>query len=125
MALQTMQKANLDAAKADVHGDIAKQAVTLDRVSVVKVTFNPGAKWSKDLKPYAGTESCLLPHVAYVLSGSLMVQMDDGSTELFKAGDVMLLPPGHDAWTVGDEPCTFIQFSQGDNYYDDLLPRSR
>ena len=125
MALKTMQKANLDSAKADVHGDISKQAVTLDRVSVVKVTFNPGAKWSKDLKPYAGTESCLLPHVAYVLSGSLMVQMDDGSTELFEAGDVMMLPPGHDAWAVGDKPCTFIQFSQGDNYYDELLPRSR
>ena len=125
MALKTMQKANLDSAKPDVHGDISKQAVTLDRVSVVKVTFNPGAKWSKDLKPDAGTESCLLPHVAYVLSGSLMVQMDDGSTELFEAGDVMLLPPGHDAWSAGDKPCTFIQFSQGANYYDELLPRSR
>jgi hypothetical protein len=30
-----------------------------------------GAMWSKDLKDYAGTESCLLPHVAYVLSGRI------------------------------------------------------
>jgi hypothetical protein len=31
-----------------------------------------------------------------------------------------MVPPGHDAWAVGDEPCVFIQFSQGDNYYDAL-----
>ena len=79
-----------------------------------------GAKWSQDLKEYAATESCLLPHVAYVLSGRLMVRMDDGSEELFEAGDVMMLPPGHDAWTVGEEPCQFIEFSHGNDYYDAL-----
>jgi hypothetical protein len=31
-----------------------------------------------------------------------------------------MVPPGHDAWAVGDEPCVFIQFSQGDNYYGEL-----
>jgi len=29
----------------------------------------------------------------------------------------MLLPPGHDAWTVGDEACTFVEFSRGNDYY--------
>jgi hypothetical protein len=29
----------------------------------------------------------------------------------------MLLPPGHDAWTVGDEPCVFVEFSRGNDYY--------
>ena len=45
--------------------------------------------------------------------------MDDGSEDTFSKGDIMMLPPGHDAWTVGDEPCEFIQFTQGDNYYTD------
>jgi hypothetical protein len=31
----------------------------------------------------------------------------------------MLLPPGHDAWSVGDEACTFIEFSRGNDYYTD------
>jgi hypothetical protein len=35
----------------------------------------------------------------------------------FGPGDVMLLPPGHDAWTVGTEPCTFVEFSRGNDYY--------
>jgi hypothetical protein len=27
-----------------------------------------------------------------------------------------MLPPGHDAWTVGDGPCAFIEFSQGNDH---------
>jgi len=123
MALETMQKANLDGAVSDVHGDISKKTVVLDSVSATQVTFSAGAKWSKDLKDYAQTESCALPHVAYVLSGAIEIQMDDGSKQTFEKGDIMMLPPGHDAWTVGDEPCVFIEFSQGNNYYDDLVEK--
>jgi hypothetical protein len=121
MALATMQKGNLDAAEPDVHGRIAKASVDLEGVTVTRVTFNPGAAWSSDLKAYAGTESCRLPHVALVLEGSLHVRMDDGSEEEYSANDVMLLPPGHDAWAVGDEPCVFVEFSRGNDYYDDLV----
>jgi hypothetical protein len=123
MVLSIMQKANLDAVTPEVHGRIAKQSVLLDTVTVTKVTFQPGAKWSQDLKAYAGTDSCLLPHVAYILQGAIEVVMDDGAREIFSKGDIMMVPPGHDAWAVGDEPCVFLQFSQGDNYYDELTAR--
>src|SRR5882762_234905 len=96
VSLTTMQKGLLDTAPKDVHGDILKQTVNLDGVFVTKVTFGVGAKWSRDLKPYAVTESCLLPHVAYVLSGTIAIRMDDGSEQIFRAGEVMMLPPGHD-----------------------------
>jgi mannose-6-phosphate isomerase-like protein (cupin superfamily) len=112
-----MQKGSLDAAPADRHGKIAKQTVSLDGVSVTRVTFDVGARWSQDLKEYAGTESCQLPHVALVLSGTLRVVMDDDSSEDFSKNEVMLLPPGHDAWTVGDQPCVFVEFSRGNDYY--------
>ncbi len=123
MSLPSMQKAPLDKAPKDVHGDIFKQTVKLDDVSVTKVTFGVGAKWSKDLKQYAGTKSCLLPHVAYVLSGAIAIRMDDGSEEIFRAGEVMMLPPGHDAWTVGERPCEFVEFSRGICYYDDVVKK--
>ncbi len=64
-----MQKGNLDSIKADEHGKIRKETVALNGVSVTRVTFDVGAKWSNDLKDYAGTHSCELPHVALVLSG--------------------------------------------------------
>ena len=67
---------------------IKKETVELNGVSVTRVTFNVGAKWSKDLKDYAGTHSCQLPHVALVLAGTLRVAMDDGSIEDFSKNDV-------------------------------------
>ena len=90
MSHGSMQKANLDAVPEDAHGKISKQTAELQGVAVTRVTFNPGAVWSKDLKEYAGTASCQLPHVALVLSGTLAVRMDDGSEEHFSKNDVML-----------------------------------
>jgi uncharacterized cupin superfamily protein len=55
--------------------------------------------------------------VALVLTGRLHVEMQDGAVEEFSRHDVMMLPPGHDAWSVGDQPCVFVQFSKGDDHY--------
>jgi ethanolamine utilization protein EutQ (cupin superfamily) len=112
-----MQKARFADIESDVHGRISKKTAELDGVSVTQVTFGTGARWSDDLKEYAGTDLCELPHVAVVVSGALGVRMGDGSDEVFEAGDVMLLPPGHDAWTVGEQACTFVEFSRGGDYY--------
>lgn len=113
----SMQKGDLASAPADTHGAISKKTVELDGVSVTEVTFGVGARWSKDLKPDVGTASCELPHVALVLSGTLHVVMDDGSEDDFGPHSVMLLPPGHDAWSVGDEPAVFVEFSRGNDLY--------
>ena len=36
--------------------------------------------------------------------------MDDGTEVDLKAGDVSSLPPGHDAWVVGQEPVIVVDF---------------
>src|SRR5437867_3297688 len=41
-----MQKGNLDSVKTDEHGKIKKETVSLQGVSVTRVTFDVGAKWS-------------------------------------------------------------------------------
>jgi mannose-6-phosphate isomerase-like protein (cupin superfamily) len=117
VSLEQMQKGDFGQAPTDVHGKISKQTVELKGVSATRVRFDEGARWSTDLKDHAGTDWCLLPHVGVVLSGTLHVVMDDGSEEEFSANEVMMLPPGHDAWTVGDEPCVFVEFSKGNDYY--------
>ena len=111
-----MQKAHLADVPADTHGLISKKTAELDGVAVTEVTFAPGARWSND-SAHAGTDLCELPHVALVTAGVLRVALSDGSQEDFSAGDVMLLPPGHDAWSVGDQACTFVEFSRGNDYY--------
>lgn len=81
-----------------------------------KATFEPGWRWSDHVKPIAGTESCQSAHLGYVVSGRQRVRMDDGSELEFGPGDVVAIPPGHDGWVVGDEPCVFIDFAGMEHY---------
>ncbi|MBL3690832.1 hypothetical protein D3226_12850 [Leucobacter chromiireducens subsp. chromiireducens] len=112
-----MQSATFARLEASNYGLISKRSTALEGVEATQVTFHAGARWSTDLKEAAGTELCELPHVAVVTAGTLGVEMRDGTYQEFSAGDAMLLPPGHDAWAVGDTDCTFVEFSQGNNYY--------
>jgi len=77
---------------------------------VARVTYHPGWRWTKDIKPVAGTELCQVNHFAYVLSGRTHVVMADGAEMDLGPGDVAIVPAGHDAWVVGDEPCVFLDF---------------
>ena len=56
------------------------------------------------------TASCEAPHFQYQIAGTMKVVMDDGTTRECKAGDVSLLPSGHDAWVVGNEPVVVVDF---------------
>jgi hypothetical protein len=86
------------------------ELVSLESGSVGKGTFEPGWRWSNDVKPLAGTDSCQVAHVGYVLSGRMTVRMDDGSEHEYQPGEAFNMPPGHDAWTVGDEACVLVDF---------------
>ncbi|MFD3706393.1 cupin domain-containing protein [Nocardia sp. NPDC058658] len=94
--------------------------VNVESGPVGRAVFEPGWRWSEHVKPIAGTDSCLAPHIGYCLSGHLVVQMDDGEKQEYGPGDVMIAPPGHDAWVVGDEPCVVLDW-QG--YADYAKPR--
>jgi class 3 adenylate cyclase len=83
----------------------------LDDVDVGRSVFEPGWRWSKDVKPIAGTPLCLYHHVGYVLSGLLHVEMEDGLSLEIPSDCVFEIPPGHDAWVVGDEPWVTVDFA--------------
>jgi quercetin dioxygenase-like cupin family protein len=85
--------------------------VTLGEVTIGRSTFHPGWRWAEHVKPIAGTELCQATHTGYVVSGRMVVRMEDGSETEVKAGDAIIIPPGHDAWVVGDEPCVTIDVS--------------
>src|SRR4029450_6052255 len=71
-----------------------------DRV-VGRGTFEPGWRWSTDVKPIAGTGSCEVSHLGYILSGRMRIVMDDGTSADLGPGDVFAVPPGHDAEVLG------------------------
>ena len=83
---------------------------------VGRLVFEPGWRWSNDLKPIAKTESCEAPHFQYHVSGQLAIRMDDGTEFVAGPGDVTSLPSGHDAWVIGDEPAVVIDWFGASNY---------
>ena len=83
---------------------------------VGRLVLQPGWRWSNDVKPIAGTDSCTAPHFQYHVSGRLAVRMDDGTEFVADAGDVTSLPSGHDAWVVGDEPVVLVDWFGASNY---------
>ena len=87
------------------------ELVTIGGVTFGKATFEPGWRWSTSVKPIVKTESCQAPHTNYHLSGRLHVVMDDGTEYEYGPGDIGVIPPGHDAWVVGDEPAVMLDIT--------------
>jgi hypothetical protein len=79
------------------------ELVNVAGAAIGRATFEPGWKWSTCVKPIAKTNTCQAAHYGYQLSGTLTTRMDDGTERTSKAGDVLNIPPGHDAWVVGND----------------------
>ena len=86
----------------------AAHIVNLASGPVSRGVFEPGWRWSDDVKPIAGTDSCQTHHTGICLSGQMTVVFDDGNEITVGPGDVVNLDPGHDAWTLGDAPCVLL-----------------
>jgi quercetin dioxygenase-like cupin family protein len=86
------------------------QLVDMKEGGVGRATFLPGWRWSLHVKPIAETGSCQAAHMGYFISGRMNVVMDDGEEMEYGPGDFAIMPPGHDAWVVGNEPCVVIDW---------------
>jgi len=83
---------------------------------VGRYEFQPGWRWSNDVKSIAETDSCQVPHFQYHVSGRLGIRMDDGTELVVGPGEISSLPSGHDGWVVGDEPAVVIDWYGASNY---------
>jgi len=86
------------------------ELINIGGATIGRAVFEPGWRWSTSVKPLVNTKSCQAPHFQYHISGTLKIVMDDGTEKECKAGDVSLLPSGHDAWVVGNEPVVVVDF---------------
>ena len=110
--LSSMQKKTLnspDEVRTFEKGKL--ELASIGTVTFGRGVFQPGWKWSECVKPIVKTEYCEAPHVQYHVSGRLGVRMADGSEAEFGPGDIGMLPPGHDAWVIGDEEVVVIDIS--------------
>jgi quercetin dioxygenase-like cupin family protein len=99
--------------KAHGHMDVLKFG---ESTTIGRGVFEPGWKWSKDVQPIAKTTSCQNMHIGYCVSGRMTVKMDSGEQFTVQPGDAFHMPPGHDAWTEGSEPCVLIDVSSAKTY---------
>jgi hypothetical protein len=83
---------------------------------VGRFVFQPGWRWSNDVRPIAKTDSCQVPHFQYHVSGRLGIRMDDGTELVAGPGDITSLPAGHEGWVVGDEPAVVIDWYGASDY---------
>jgi class 3 adenylate cyclase len=83
----------------------------LGDVVIGKTVFQPGWRWSKDVKPIVGTDWCQDHHFGITISGQLHILMEDGAELESGPGAVWETPPGHDAWVIGDEPWVAYNFA--------------
>ena len=90
--------------------------VTVSDFTLGRFTLEPGWTWSGCIKPVVNTDSCQSNHVGYCISGSIEIEMEDGTRSTIKAGDSYAIPPGHDARVVGDEQFQAIEFLSAAGY---------
>ncbi len=92
------------------------EIVHLKDLTVGRFRLEPGWRWSDCVKPVVHTDLCQVPHAGYVCSGSLTVQMADGTKKTLHEGESYTIPPGHDAWVEGDQPFTTVEFANSESY---------
>src|SRR5690242_3742212 len=86
------------------------EVVDLGSAKAMRMTAQPGWRWSESVKPVVGTESCRARHVGTVVSGALRVRHDDGTEQELTPGAAYVIEPGHDAWVTSSEPFVAFEF---------------
>jgi mannose-6-phosphate isomerase-like protein (cupin superfamily) len=109
-----LHKKNLDTSPDETrsfdHG--VMKTATVGDFEVAREVLEPGWKRSEDIKPIAGTDSCQFHHYGVLLSGRMKIVADDSSEMEVGPNDAYIIPPGHDAWVVGEEPASGLEFSR-------------
>jgi quercetin dioxygenase-like cupin family protein len=90
--------------------------VRLEGFTLGRFTFQPGWRWSENVKPIVGTESCQLSHVGYAVSGRITIRLPDGREETIGPGESYTIPPGHDGWVEGNEPFVGIELMSAEQF---------
>jgi class 3 adenylate cyclase len=87
------------------------QTVDIGDVTVGRLVSEVGWRWSTHVRPTVGGEWCQARHVGVILSGRLGIDFMDGTSIELGPNTAFDVPPGHDGYTVGDEPCIQIEWA--------------
>ena len=92
-------------------GRVTEELISIGGLTVSRSIQPAGWRWSEHFKPLVGGEWCQAHHVGMVLSGRQGIRLEDGTAYDLGPGDLYDIPPGHDGWTIGDEPCVMLEWA--------------
>lgn len=87
------------------------RVVDLGDITVGYLVTEPGWSWRECVQPTVGGEWCQARHLGMVLSGRVGIELEDGTRFDLGPNDIFDIPPGHNGWTIGDEPCIQIEWA--------------
>ena len=89
--------------------DGSSRSFALLRTAAVGLgVYEPGWRWSTHVGAFTGKPS--ENHIGYVVSGTFMVMDVEGETREVGPGEAFEIRAGSDAWVLGDEICTALDF---------------
>jgi len=87
------------------------RVVDLGDITVGYMVNEPGWSWRECVQPTVGGEWCQARHLGMILSGRIGIELQDGTRYELGPNDVFDIPPGHNGWTIGDEPCIQVEWA--------------
>ena len=90
-------------------GGVQVDAVRTGAARMKRIVYQPGFRWSTDMKPITKTDRCMHAHVGFLVRGQIHVEYPDGCVHEFEAPAAVAIEPGHDGWVVGSEPAVLIE----------------
>lgn len=101
--------APVEGAETTETNGVRVDVVPAGEARVKRVVYPAGYRWSTHIKPVVGTELCMHAHVGFLVRGRMAGEYADGCTFAFEAPAAVVVEPGHDAWTVGDEDAVYVE----------------
>lgn len=109
--MQKLEKKNFNTPDETKNNPNSKvEIVKLGNTTFQRQTFQPGWKWTKDIKPFMQTDLCPVHHKGVLLSGKMHIVIENGNELDVMPGDAIIIPPRHYGWVVGNKPAVFISF---------------
>jgi hypothetical protein len=91
-------------------GDGVAEAVQIGDEVVWRSRLKPGWSWRKNAQPRTGLEYCPGSHREYVVQGSIVYRMQDGSSVTCREGDFAIIEPGHAGEVTSTKECILIDW---------------
>jgi class 3 adenylate cyclase len=92
-------------------GGVTEQLISIGGLTVSRSVQPVGWRWREHFQPLVGGDWCQAHHVGITLEGRQGILLQDGTEIEYGPGDLYDIPPGHDGWTIGDQPCVLLEWS--------------